>query len=190
MEKMIIEGYNIKGMICSRCLKVLKNELTATGAEVKDMQLGWVQVSYNAEKVNRSTIKKIILENDFDILEDKESILADQTKQWVINYIWETDQSEHLSDFLTEKTQKSYQVVSRNFSKIFGQTLERYYTRLKMERVKEWIEFDEMNFSQMAYTLGYQNSSALSRQFKKEIRMTMKAYKELNRSQRIPLNEL
>lgn len=186
---MITEKYNIKGMICSRCLKVLNNELKATGAEVIDIQLGSIRIKYDPEKLSRSEIEKIILENEFDILWDEDSILAEQTKRWIINYIWNADHTQILSEFLAEKIGKNYHALSRNFSKKFGKTIERYNTLLKIERVKEWIEYHEMSFSEMAYTLGYQSPSSLSKQFKKETGMTMKEYKNLDKNQRIPLDK-
>ena len=44
------EEFHIKGMICTRCLKVLSIELRATGAEVVDMQLGKVIIRYEPRK--------------------------------------------------------------------------------------------------------------------------------------------
>ncbi|MEO6904063.1 MAG: hypothetical protein ABI315_13090 [Bacteroidia bacterium] len=87
----ITEEFKIKGMICSCCLKILNNELRATGAEVIEMQLGKITVRYNPEKISLSLINKIIEENEFEIIWDNETILAEQTKRWVINYVWNTD---------------------------------------------------------------------------------------------------
>lgn len=61
----VTEEFKIKGMICSRCLKVLNNELRATGAEVVEIQLGKVVINYNPDKISRSLIDKIIRENEF-----------------------------------------------------------------------------------------------------------------------------
>ena len=186
----LTKKYNNKGMICSRCLKVLSTELKLLGVEVVDVHLGSIQFKYDSQKVNFLDIINIIQENEFDILRDKESILAEQTKIWIIDFIWNTDHSEILSDFLTQKTEKNYQMLSRNFSEIYGQTIERFFIKMKIERVKELIEYNELNYSEIAYNLGYQNCSALSRQFKKETGMTMSTYKKTNTSKRIPLNEI
>jgi AraC-like DNA-binding protein len=42
----------------------------------------------------------------------------------------------------------------------------------------------------MAFELGYQNLSALSRQFKRETGITLKEYKKLGISNRIPIDKL
>jgi AraC-like DNA-binding protein len=186
----ITQEFKIKGMICGRCLKVLNNELRATGAEVVEIQLGKVVISYSPNKISHSLIDKIIQENEFEILWDKESILTEQTKRWVINYIWNTNHDETLSDYLVEKVNKNYDLLSKNFSKIFGKTIERYSILLKIERVKELIENGELSFSETAYAMGYQNLSALSRQFKRETGMTLKEYKNLDKGMRIPIDKI
>jgi len=66
----ITQEFKIKGMICGRCLKVLNNELRATGAEVVEIQIGNVVISYSPNKISHSLIDKIIQENEFEILWD------------------------------------------------------------------------------------------------------------------------
>lgn len=177
-------------MICSRCLKVLNTELKATGAEVVEIQLGKIVIRYNPDKIDKSLIKQIIQVNEFEIIWDKESILAERTKRWVINYLWNTDQHEKLSDYLAKKLNSNYDSLSKTFSKTFGKTIERYSILLKVERTKELIENGEWSFSEIAYAMGYQNPSALSRQFKLETGMTMKEYKNLGISKRIPIDKI
>jgi len=186
----ITEEFKIKGMICSRCLKVLNTELKGTGAEVVDIHLGKIVVRYDPEKIKKSLIKQTIEENDFKIIWDKESILAEQIKRWVINYIWNTDHQENLSDYLAKKLNSNYDYLSKMFSKTFGKTIERYSILLKMERTKEFIENGDLSFSEITYALGYQNPSALSRLFKRETGMTLKEYKNLGVSRRIPIDKI
>ncbi|MEZ4773795.1 MAG: helix-turn-helix domain-containing protein [Bacteroidia bacterium] len=186
----ITEEFKIKGMICSRCLKVLNTELKGTGAEVVDIHLGKIVIRYNPDKIKKSLIKQTIEENEFEIIWDKESVLAEQIKRWVINYIWNTDQQENLSDYLAKKLNSNYDYLSKMFSKTFGKTIERYSILLKMERTKEFIENGDLSFSEIAYALGYQNLSALSRLFKRETGMTLKEYKNLGVSRRIPIDKI
>lgn len=186
----ITEEFKIKGMICSRCLKVLNTELKGTGAEVVDIHLGKIVIRYNPDKIKKSLIKRTIEENEFEIIWDKESVLAEQIKRWVINYIWNTDQQENLSDYLAKKLNSNYDFLSKMFSKTFGKTIERYSILLKMERTKEFIENGDLSFSEIAYAFGYQNLSALSRIFKRETGMTLKEYKNLGVSRRIPIDKI
>ena len=183
-------SYNIKGMVCSRCLKILKDEMEGLGVKVNVIQLGYVQLEFNSDLIKQSQVKDIIKKNDFEIIKNKSRILAEQTKIWIIKYIWGSNFAKDLPNYLNENLGKSYQVLSRNFSKIFGQTIERYSIKLKVERVKESIQNGEKNYSQIAYSLGYQNLSALSRQFKKETGLSMRNYQKMGKNDRILIDKI
>lgn len=177
-------------MICSRCLKVLNDELRRAGAEILEIELGRVVINYSSQKISRSHIERVIRENEFSLIWDKETLLAEQTKRWVINYIWNTNLEQKLSGFLVDKMQANYGSLSRNFSRVFGKTIERYSLLLKIERAKELVEYGGMNLSEIAYSLGYQNPSALSKQFKKETGMSLREYPKLGITRRIPLDKI
>ncbi len=83
-------------MICSRCLKVLNDELRQAGAEILEIELGRVVINYSSQKISRSHIERVIRENEFSLIWDKETLLAEQTKRWVINYIWNTNLEQKL----------------------------------------------------------------------------------------------
>ena len=111
-DNYITEEFRIKGMICSRCLKVLSIELKATGAKVTDIELGRVVVEYDPIKIDRSVISRIIYTNEFEIIVDKETLLAEQTKRWIINFVWSTDLTENLSDYLVEKVPECFSTLT------------------------------------------------------------------------------
>ena len=189
-QNRITEEFRVKGMICSRCLKVLNDELRQAGAEILEIELGRVVINYSSQKISRSHIERVIRENEFSLIWDKETLLAEQTKRWVINYIWNTNLEQKLSGFLVDKMQANYGSLSRNFSRVFGKTIERYSLLLKIERAKELVEYGGMNLSEIAYGLGYQNPSALSKQFKKETGMSLREYQKLGITRRIPLDKI
>ena len=57
--------------------------------------------------------------------------------------------------------------MSGLFSSVEGLTIEQYIIKQKVEKVKELIVYDELNFSEIAYQLGYSSVAHLSSQFKK-----------------------
>lgn len=189
-DNWITEEFKIKGMICNRCLKVLSTELRATGAEVKEIELGRVVIRYNPQLVETDFIEEIIHHNEFEIISDKATVLAEQTKRWIINFVWSTDLRGSLSQYLAVKIGTNYQKLSKNFSSVTGLTIERYAMAIKTERVKEYLEHDHLTASEIAYELGYQNVSALSRQFKKETGMTLTEYLKSGQNDRRPLDKI
>src|SRR5690554_487012 len=95
-----------------------------------------------------------------------------------------------LSEYITNRIDFNYYSLSKLFSKTFNKTIRQYSILLKVERAKELIENDELNFSDIAYKLGYQNPSALSRQFKNVTGMNLSEYKDQKISKRIPLDRI
>jgi len=183
--------YKVKGMICSRCIKVLHDELVKAGAKIMEIDLGRMLIEYNPIEIHHSYIERVIQENDFELIKNKETLLAEKAKIWVINYIWNSNLDQKLSEYILEKMQiRSYEKLSRTFSKTFGKTIERYCMLLKIERAKEMVEYGEVSLGEIANSLGYQNPSALSRQFKQETGMTLREYKKLDLSQRTPLDRI
>ena len=187
---MLREEFKVKGMICSRCLKVLTMELRSTGAEILEIQLGRIVIQYDPNVVKKNRIIDSICENEFEIISDSKVILSEETKRWIIHYVWHTFHEDKLSEFLSKKQCKSYNTISKNFKNIFGKSIERFHVLLKVERVKELINEGELTFSEMAYSVGYQSPSALAKQFKVETGMTLKEFKELGTGKRIPLDKI
>lgn len=181
---------HIKGMVCSRCIKVLQSELEEIGVTVQDICLGRILVQYSPRDINKQHIGKIVRDNGFEIIRDPSTLLAEKTRRLVAGYIRHTDRKVNLSGYLEQKLNRNYDQISKNFSDVYGRTLERYYLILKIERAKELIENGEHNFSEIAWHIGYQHPSALSRQFKKETGMTLRDYQQLEKRERIPLDKI
>ena len=70
----------IRGMICSRCIKVLTEELTRNGVKVRNTSLGRAVVEYDPEKSDLAHIQKILKKNDFGLITDRELQIVEQIK--------------------------------------------------------------------------------------------------------------
>ena len=181
---------HVKGMICSSCLKLLNRELSAKGAEVLDIQLGKIIVRFDSRKVNLDLINEIVVNNEFEIISDPKKILVERTKRWIINFVWDDDKDGKLTSFLVQKLNRPYYILSRHFSRNLGYSIKQYEQKLKVERAKEKIEFEDLSFSEIAYDLGYYHLSALSRLFKNHTGMSLLEYKNKKTRNRIPIDKL
>ena len=100
----------------------------------------------------------------------------------------EDQELSNLSAFVPKMFNKSFSALSKLFSKREGITIEKYLINLKIEKVKELIQLGQLNFSEIAYSLNYNNSSHLSKQFKSNTGMSMSDYKNLQNWDRKPLD--
>jgi AraC family transcriptional regulator len=71
-----------------------------------------------------------------------------------------------------------YSKLSHMFSSLKGVTIEQYIIQLKVEKIKEWLSYGELNVSESAYKLGYSSVEHLSSQFKKATGMSPTDYKK------------
>ena len=181
-------------MICSRCLKVIKLELESLGVKVLHLELGILIIDDKniIQEEILYKIKKVLHSNKFEIIHRSEEILVEKIKHFLINRIEELplNSSIKLSESLTQGLNHEYKSLSKLFSSLEKITIEKYFIRLKIEKVKELIQLQQHTFSEISYLLNYTNVNHLSRQFKEIVGKSMTEYKKSNDSKRIHYDEI
>lgn len=173
--------YWIKNMVCRRCLKVIKQELEVIKVTVLSLELGKLTVHIDGEtdKDLDKKITNILHKNGFEIAKSEEEMLVERIKIILIELISELpinlkqNTSEHLASLLY----RDYKTLSKIFSKNEHTTIEKYFIKLKVEKVKELIQMQQQTFSDIAYHLDYSSVNHLSRQFKTITGLSMTDYK-------------
>jgi len=186
MEKTIY----VKNMVCDRCIKVLRDELQKIAVEVIQIQLGEIQV--NLKKEQEEQLVKVIEENGFSIIDSEPLRIVEQVKITLVKLLDELPliMHENLSVYLSRKLNQDYAKVSKVFSVTEKITVEKYFIKLKTEKVKELIQADTHNFTEISQLLDYSNANHLSRQFKNETGMSLSAYKAQQKNFRNPLDQI
>jgi len=171
----------IKNMVCNRCLKVIKQELQELKVKVLSLELGKLLVEApnktNNEIVNAVTT--VLHANDFEIVQTEEEMLTERIKIILIEQLQELPLHIKLktSELLASSLHKDYKALSKLFSTNEKTTIEKYFIKLKIEKVKELIQFKQHSFSEIGYLLDYSSINHLSRQFKEVVGMSMTDYK-------------
>lgn len=175
-------------MVCDRCKSTVLHEMNEAGFHVDSIELGQVSISDSASG-DLSKVEIALKQHGFEIIKDETLMLVENIKIALINKI-EQNMDDSLSAFLTKAFNKSYSALSKLFSKTEGLTIEKYEINLKIEKVKELIQLRQLNFSEIAYSLSYKNSSHLARQFKSVTGMSMSDYKNLQQWNRKTLDQI
>jgi len=178
----------IKNMVCNRCKTIVSQLFKINGFEVESIELGQVSVT-ETNNSNLSELKKALLQNGFEVIKDETDVLIEDLKIKLIEKL-EHQEVSNLSSFIDKTFNKSYAVISKIFSRHEGMTIEKYLIHLKIEKVKEYIQLGELNFSEIAYNLNYASSSHLARQFKNITGMSMSDYKKLQHWDRKTLDQI
>jgi len=181
-----MEKLYIKNMVCSRCVKVVKEELQKLGVDYISVKLGEVELGspLSAEKAEK--LKSALLENGFELIDDSKTKLIETVKTLIIKSIYQSNKPEEInySDYLSKQTGKPYTFLSSLFSSVENTTIEKYIISQKIERAKELLVYGELTLSEIAYQLGYSSSQHLSNQFKKITGFTPTYFKELKEQKR------
>lgn len=188
---MEIEFY-IKNMVCERCIRVIHEELQVAGIHLKMIELG--HFSIISEDCDRDTalVAEVVERSGFFLLHEPGQLLAEKVKQILINL---TDtlplqRNKKLSESLSEKLGMGYSRISKTFSAREQLTVEKYFIRLKIEKVKELVQDNTYNFTEIAQLLDYSSINHLSRQFRSETGMSLSLYREMKYNTRRPLDKI
>lgn len=178
-----------------RCKMMVKTELEKLGLRIEELELGMVEIRDEISDEQREDFRKNLLKSGLELLDNKKSILIEQIKTIIIEMIHysETDQASKLkfSNYLSEKMGYDYTYLASIFSEVKGITIEQYIIINKIERVKEFILYNELSLSEIAFKLHYSSVSHLSAQFKKVTGLTPSYFKQLAENRkRIALEDL
>jgi AraC family transcriptional regulator len=176
----------IRNMVCNRCITVVDQIFQDAGVETASINLGEVKLLNPAITSGElETIDTSLRKNGFERIDDKKSQLLEQIKASVIDAIHHHEGFEmniNWSHFLAEKLQYDYNYLSTLFSSISGLTLEQYIIKQKVEKVKEYLFYDELSVKEIAFKMGYSSVAHLSSQFKKVTGLTPTQFKEARQS--------
>ena len=177
-----IATITVKGMVCSRCVDALRTALNKTGAKVREVYLGAVEVfrtpSFNAESV-RETVACL----GFELIVDRRERLVERVKELVNEVLSESRYaSVRFSDLVSERTGSSYDTVSGIFSAKEGITIGHYIINRKIERVKRLLESTDRSLTDISYETSFSSVHHLSKQFKEKEGVNPTQYRLLFRS--------
>lgn len=175
-------------MVCNRCKSTVARELNALGYKIDSLELGKVVLN-ESTPIENSKLEEILNKHGFEIIKDETEVLIEEIKIALIKKIEDQDNS-NLPSFLAKTFDKSTSALSKLFSKTEGMTIEKYEINLKIEKVKELIQLGQLNFSEIAYSLDYNNSGHLARQFKNETGMSMTEFKNLQKWDRKSIDRI
>lgn len=189
---MLNEKIYIKNMVCDRCKKTVTKILCDLGIEHKPVLLGEVQPLEPLDtSLKKELVDKLLIEG-FEIIDNRKSLLIEKIKNTLIDLIQKEkpDKRTNLSKHLSQNLNHDYSYLSKLFSSVEGKTIENYFIRQKIEKVKELLVYDELTLSEIAFRLGYSSVAHLSNQFKKVTGLTPSHFKSIGSSKRQSLDSL
>lgn len=179
-------------MVCDRCILFIKSTLEKLGYEPEQIILGEALINKDLNEKDKEILNQTLCKFGFELIDDKNSRLIEKIKTLIIDLVHysEEDIKINLSEYLESKIHKDYTYLSTLFSESQGYTIEKFYIRQKIERVKELLVYDEFTISEISFRMGYSSVAYLSSQFKKVTGLTPGHFKKIKTIKRRSLDKL
>ena len=180
----------IKNMVCPRCISAVSDLFVSEGVTVKSINLGDVETVEELTQDQLLSVGRKLKDIGFELLDDPRSQLVEQIRIAVQQWVRMDEERPKMSDYLSRILNKDYSTLSKLFSEVRGVTIERFSILHRIEYAKELLCYSQLSTSEIAYRLGYSSPAHLSSQFKQVTGMTPKAFRELEKPGRTPLDAL
>ena len=184
---------HIKNMVCDRCRMIVGQQLENLGFIVNRVDLGQVEITPDPDEEQLQLIGATLKVPGFELINNEADKTVEAIKNVVIEMVHHSDLPEmnmSYSDVIAGRVGKDYAYLSRLFSNSQDTTIERFIIQQKVERIKELIEYGEMNLNEIAYQMGYSSSAHLLTQFKSITGITPSQFKSSAGKQRKALDRI
>lgn len=160
---------SIKGMVCERCITVIKEGITNLGHNISKISLGKLSLTEELNREDLAKVEDFLQANGFELISNRQVRIVNQTKELIDEVFRENiryDSRLKFSALLSQELKTNYDSISEPFSRLEGMTLEKYIISKRLEKVKELLIYTDFSLTEIAYVTGFSSISHLSRQFK------------------------
>jgi len=171
---------------------MVKQEFNKLGIKISSIELGELDVEQEISMDQFEQIRRALLRNGHELMEDKKAIHIEKVKNAIIEMIHYSDEppEEKYSEYLSKKLECDYNYLSNLFSEVTGSTLQQFIIINKIERAKELIIYNELSLKEICFQLHYSSVPHFSNQFKKVTGLSPVFFKALKKRKRIALEHL
>ncbi len=168
-------------MVSNRCKLVVTQVLADYNVAITQISLGQVFLEKEITKQQTQGLKDRLEQFGYELIDDKRAKITAGVKLLLSEAVElePFDGQAKMSAHLSKKLGYEYHYLSNLFSEIEGITIEKYFILLKIEKVKELIEYGDLSLSAISYKLGHSSPAHLAHQFKQVTGMTPTHFKIL-----------
>ncbi len=184
---------HIKNMVCDRCIMVVRQQLENIGLNVTQINLGSVTVQPDPDGEQIRLVSSQLKLLGFELLDNEKDQMVERIKSLVIEKVHHSglaDTHLNFSQYLSDGLNKDYAYLSRMFSDAEDTTIEKFIIQQKIEKVKELLEYGELNLNEITWKMGYSSSAHLSAQFKTVTGITPSQFKALKQGERKSIDKI
>lgn len=170
----------IKHMVCSVCIRVVREKLALLQLPVVEVELGRVFLDRNLEADELSQVKEILQEQGFELVLPNKPKVTEQIKLLIQQVIYQPQGPKNIkfSEYLARNIGRDYSFLSHTFSRLEKITIEKYILQQKVIYAKNLLADPGLSLRQIAERLSFSSVSHLSLQFKRITGYTPSKFRE------------
>lgn len=180
-------------MVCPRCVESVTSLAEDLHLPIENISIGAARFSRNLTRDEMQRFADKLSQKGFELAQSREEEIVEQVRTELIRYlslIEEKRDPEKLSVYLKKRLNYNYSYLSQVYSGAKDVTIEQTLIKLKIERVKELLNFDKYTLSEIAWKLNYSSVQYLSNQFKSVTGITVTEYLNRENRNRISLDQI
>lgn len=184
---------HIKNLVCSQCIKTVERILAQNKCVIKRIE--WEKAAFHctSRNLNLEMVSKELNDSGFKLLFDTKEIVAEQIKLFFIHHIYLDDKNLVLDDvqyILSANQHRNYKKLDALFKYINGYSIFMYIEKLRFERAKELVSYQELSIDTIAKKLGYTSLDELSICFVKMLKCSLDEFLKVPSNYRVALDLL
>jgi len=182
-------------MVSLRCKSIVKEELKKLDVKYSILPYGAIEFSDEVGQKKLHSFKRNLRKSGLDLLDLNESILIDRIISTILDMIHSFDELPKLtfSEIISKNISDDNDAVLKIFSEVVGMSVIQFIVTQKIEKIKEFLLYDDLTLAEISRLLRYKNEQHLVAQFKKYTGLTpdhfIKLKEERNKIIRQSLNE-
>jgi len=182
-------------MVSLRCKSIVKEELKKLDVKYSILPYGAIEFSDGVGQKKLQSFKRNLRKSGLDLLDLNESILVDRIISTILDLIHNFDELPKLtfSEIISKNISDANDPVLKIFSEVVGMSVIQFIVTQKIEKIKEFLLYDDLAISEISRLLNYKNEQHLVAQFKKYTGLTpdhfLKLKEERNKIIRQSMNE-
>ncbi len=158
----------------------------------QSIDLGEVRVALMPAETVLTALANKLSAIGFEILDQKQNILIDKVKKALQEYLADIENTRaiKLSAYLADKIHYEYTYISDLFSSTESISIEQYFIRLRIEKAKELLVYNNFTMAEIADVLGFSSVNHFSAQFKKVTGVSPSAFKNVGAAKRKAIDKI
>ncbi|WP_395068356.1 helix-turn-helix domain-containing protein [Gracilimonas sp.] len=170
-------------MVSLRCKKLLRDALKKTDLNYSISPHGAVVFLEETTDAQLKELNENLLKSGLELLDKNDSMLIDRIINTVIDVIHDSDELPNVNfdDFIDSDLGTGRESILKIFSDVKGMSIMQFIVLEKIERVKEFLLYDDLSMAEIAEKLRYKNEDLLIAQFKKYTGLSPDYFKEMKK---------